>query len=464
MKVYPLDWRYSASIVGLVLYLKFHNKNYTLEKEYLEFDEEDITEKEYLEFVEEHFSDYMYHKEILKNLDTSDEKSIKKVNELMQKNTSLKKVFGKTKYDGKNVEELKKIIAENRFELIKGTYINGQRLYSKFCNSGQFFKSKGKCCRLKGYYIDMGKKSKGNSYRFDTKTYVYQDEQIFDFIPIAFSQESDSFFINANFDLKKLVAVNEFQILEARRVKIEREGKGLNLLEKYNFIKGKIEYDVEIIVNSIERDRYETVYLRKISIGLLKCLSENRQKILGKTIAIDTGSMLSKFLSSGNLGEIYKIDKSIGYLYLDRIIMDSILNLIYLDSIINFFLKLGNRRVIVANLIYLNDLIYSYYSKEKEDLEMRKEKYKIAAEDAEEIKKSFLKNGKMNKLRVYEQRLVTAISLDDSDKVKDIMLHLSSYSQKAIRILVPLCEDFERNKNLAYIFINTLGEKKEDKE
>ena len=95
---------------------------------------------------------------------------------------------------------------------------------------------------------------------------------------------------------------------------------------------------------------------------------------------------------------------------------------------------------------------------------MRKEKYKIAAEDAEEIKKSFLKNGKMNKLRVYEQRLVTAISLDDSDKVKDIMLHLSSYSQKAIRIFVPLCEDFERNKNLAYIFINTLGEKKEDKE
>lgn len=463
MKVYPLDWRYGAAIVGLVFYLKYFKKKYILEEDYLEFDEKDITEEDYLEFAEEHFSDYMYHREILNILDNFegniDVKNIKKINDLIQKNSILKKVFEKIKYDGNNTEELKKIIKKNRLEIIKKTYITGKRLYSRFCQESQFFKSKGKCCRIKGYYIDIKRKLKSVSYRFDSKTFVFQDEQIFDFIPFAFSQERDSFFINANLDLKTLVMVNEFQILEAKKAKKKREGKSLNLLEKYNFIKGKIEYDVEVIVNSLEKAEYfETVYLRKISIWLLKCLSEKTQDILGKVYKIESSYLLNnKFIGTGNLGEVYKD----GYLYLDRIVVDSILNLIYLDDIINFLLKIGNKNTIVNNLIYLNELIYSYYFKEREEFELRREKHKIAQEDAQEIKKSFLQNGKTNKLRVYEQRLVTAISLGDGDKVKDLMLHLSSYTQKPIRVLIPLCEDFEKNKNLAYIFINTLGEKKE---
>ncbi|MGL4934959.1 MAG: hypothetical protein ACRC51_05745, partial [Cetobacterium sp.] len=55
--------------------------------------------------------------------------------------------------------------------------------------------------------------------------------------------------------------------------------------------------------------------------------------------------------------------------------------------------------------------------------------------------------------------LVTAISLKDYDRVKEVLLHLSSTAQLPIRALIPLCYDFEANKNLAYIFINCLGDK-----
>lgn len=84
--------------------------------------------------------------------------------------------------------------------------------------------------------------------------------------------------------------------------------------------------------------------------------------------------------------------------------------------------------------------------------------HKQAEEDAREIKKK-LAGKSSNKLRAYEQKLITAISVKDYDRVKEILLHLSSYTQTQIRVLVPLFEDFEQNKNLAYSFINALGEK-----
>lgn len=54
------DWIHSASIVGLIQYLKFHNKNFEIKEmeiagifdEFLIFDRQAITEKEYLQFVE----------------------------------------------------------------------------------------------------------------------------------------------------------------------------------------------------------------------------------------------------------------------------------------------------------------------------------------------------------------------------------------------------------------------------
>ena len=67
---------------------------------------------------------------------------------------------------------------------------------------------------------------------------------------------------------------------------------------------------------------------------------------------------------------------------------------------------------------------------------------------------------KKNKIRSYEQRLISSISLRDYEKVKEVLLHLSAYTQVRMDFLMDIFDDFEENKNLVYTFINTLGEKK----
>ena len=86
------------------------------------------------------------------------------------------------------------------------------------------------------------------------------------------------------------------------------------------------------------------------------------------------------------------------------------------------------------------------------------EKQKRTYEAAMEVRASL--NGKENKIRAYEQKLISAIVLKDYDKVQETLLHLSAFTQVKMDFLIDLFEDFEKNKNLAYTFINTLGEKK----
>lgn len=85
-------------------------------------------------------------------------------------------------------------------------------------------------------------------------------------------------------------------------------------------------------------------------------------------------------------------------------------------------------------------------------------KQKKAYASALEVQKALI--SKKNKIRSYEQRLISSISLRDYDKVKEILLHLSAYTQVKMDFLIDVFEDFEENKNLVYTFINTLGEKK----
>ncbi|MGL5613857.1 hypothetical protein, partial [Cetobacterium sp.] len=141
------------------------------------------------------------------------------------------------------------------------------------------------------------------------------------------------------------------------------------------------------------------------------------------------------------------------YLPIEKIVTESILNLTYLDNIIEFLLKNKEKKYLTSHLITINTLIY----KGEKDMYYQ---YKQAQEDATKIRNKL----QDNKLRTYEQKLITAISLKDYNKVKEILLHLSSVAQLPIRALIPLCLDFEKNKNLAYIFINSLGNKEEHSE
>ena len=197
------DWRYSAAIVGLSAFLDFfeYEIEYELSDDYLKFNEADITEERYLEFAEDFFKDQFKHKDLERYmyLDEWTEEQMKEINELLRGNSIMKKVFGKIKFDGTNQEEIQKLIQENRKELIRETFRNKSNLYKNFANTGQLFKEPGTCCRLWGYYVDGGRKTKSLAYNFDVNTFVSQDDKLFDFIPFAFWGYREVFFVNASY-------------------------------------------------------------------------------------------------------------------------------------------------------------------------------------------------------------------------------------------------------------------------
>ena len=433
IRLEPLDWRYSSAIVGISRYLEYYSCNFSLTEDYIEFNDNDIEEDRYLKFAENYFKEAMHHIVVLENIsiiyedEAREIEKIKLINKKLGAATILKELFSKIKYDGKNLKEIIEIIEENRIDIIKKIYTNGESLYSNFCNSKLLFSASGKVCRLKGFYMDMGKKSKGISYNLDSKTYVYNDNKYFDFIPFGFSKDRESFFINCNVDVKKLIAINNVDFNSEERNTLRSE-----LLLNLGTANSRIEFDVEVIVKNRKIDYFETLFIRKEAIDILKKITKETKKILKYPCNV---KKITSFSSSE-------------YLPIEKIVTDSILNLNYLDDLIEFLLKIKDKKYLVNHLITINSLIY----KGAKDMYHQ---YKQAQEDATKIKNKL----QDNKLRTYEQKLITAISLKDYDKVKEVLLHLSSSAQLPIRALIPLCLDFEKNKNLAYIFINCLGDK-----
>ena len=72
IRIEPSEWRYSASIVGIINYFEFHKIEFFMNEEYIEFDKSLLEKEKYLEFVENHFKVYMPHlgiEDILKSND-----------------------------------------------------------------------------------------------------------------------------------------------------------------------------------------------------------------------------------------------------------------------------------------------------------------------------------------------------------------------------------------------------------
>ncbi len=94
----PLDWRYSAAIVGLEKYLTWlgdEASDWELKEDKLEYDGSYIQKSKFAKFVEYSFPDDMHHlqiEELLQTPDLSDDQ-ISLVNSKMKGNTILKKSF-----------------------------------------------------------------------------------------------------------------------------------------------------------------------------------------------------------------------------------------------------------------------------------------------------------------------------------------------------------------------------------
>lgn len=441
----PFDWRYSAAIVGLRKYLEWlgvdEEPNLIITEDTLEYNKKYLDKEDFLKFAEYYFKDDMHHIEIENKLKEKNptEDQINIVNEKMKANTILKNKFKKIKFDGHNQDEIQNIIDQNREEIICETFRNKNNLYKNYCNPNQLFKDKQECCRLNGYYIDMPKKGKSISYAFDKSYYVGNDIPEFDFIPFAFSGCREKFFINDNVDLNRLQKTNNQWTRTVKSQMEEAKQKNERVNTKRIFIdclieaKDFLQSDIEIIVKKPERAYFETLYLRKESLEILKNMK----------------SYYKAFCFSIKISDDYWIN-------ILNEVFDAVVNFTLLDDLINKLLKdsrEGGNSYVISKLLKVNVEI-------KKGDEKMKNTMKAAFACAKQIVDK--KDGNKprvsdTKLKSYCTKLINAIILDDYDQFQKILINLSNYAEVPCGFAYDLFEDFEGNKEIAYTFVNSLN-------
>lgn len=440
-----LNWQYSASIVGLIKYLEFFDIPYEITNDKIYYNNYEITLERYLEFVEDYFREDMHHKVVENELKTKSEftdDEIKFINEKLKANTVMKKYFSKIKFDGTNNDSILSIIDENRLELIKETYRLKSNLYANFANPNLFFSDEKNISRLNGFYVDGPKKGKALSYNFDTSRFVGKDDMLFDFIPFAFTIGRDVLFVNDNSDIKELVRTQE-KLLD--NVKNAYEGDNSKKNIRRAFFKAIIEasdfidFDVEVIHKNREDSFFETLFVRKQSIEILKKMGSNDYKC---------------FCFVYKMGENY-------YLDIQKEVVDAILNMTNVTELIKILLCDDNSNEgynycsIINKLINVNVLI-----SRRDDLMTSVEKAKKAAWAI--TKKFSLKEE--NKLKSYKTKLSSALMFKDYTRFYDILINLGIYKDESFNFAYDLFENFEENKSVAYAFVNGLGNRYEKNE
>ncbi|MGN1318313.1 MAG: type I CRISPR-associated protein Cas8a1/Csx8 [Lachnospirales bacterium] len=427
------DWRYSAAIVGLKKYLDFFNLDYETDYDFIYYNEADITEDRFLEFAERYFKGDMHHiavENFIKSNSDFDDDKIKEINGRLTGNTVMKKYFSKNKFNGKNGEDILKLIEENRWEIVKETFRNKSNFYAGFNNTNSLFQDKKDCSRVLGYYVDMPKKGKALSYNFDTSKFISTDDKIFDFIPFAFTIGRNSVFINDNSSIESLVSTSaqlegfiDDRDVNVRQKMFEAIAEGSDL----------IDFDVEVIFKNRNNDYFETMFLRKKSIDIIRKIKD----------------YYKCFYRFYKVNDNYFIDVS------ERVIM-AIVNLTNVNDLINIFLNEDNPRLdgyknsfIINKLIELNILI-------KGDEKMANDVF-FAQRCAKEISKN--KYIDKNKVKSYRTKLTSALIFKDYSRFCQILMQLANVTEADLDFAYKLFENFEENENIAYAFINGLGDK-----
>ena len=450
------DWRFSAAALGLLEYLDFCDSRYgkldykilsamekseELPKEAIKgldgilYHSSDITEERYLNFAEYWFRSEMTHCKIMDILDgdSLSDDDIKKVNDMVKSKKVLQNLFGKVKFDGKNSDEYIGIIQKNRYHIIKEIYRYSPMMYRGFNNTNLLLTQENPHCRLQGYNVDEGRKSKYVGYAFDKDTFVGNDCIEFDFIPFAFSDTRESYFINNNFDLKTLRQTNK-KLIESINESEEKNFRTKLYLALKNS-SDYIRYDVEIIIKPRDVEQYQTLFVRA---DRLKALQE---------------------LQSDNLKFNYKIADDY-YFNLENEVYDKCLNNEMLDSCIEFMLKLGTENTQQGKAARIqNAKIIDINEKWKGELRMsdnEKLNIKSARATGYSVSEWFMDNDGENKLKSYKQKLISSIVAHDYDRMNEILLNLSSYTGKELTFAYQLFENPENNIGLAYAFANAL--------
>ncbi len=443
----PTDWRFAAAVVGLCKYFDYFGIDYKVlcdveEKpdNYIHgfdgiiYKSEDITEEKYLEFAENYFEKYMTHKNILNILESQEfsEEQIKLVNDLVKSKTVLKGLLGKTKFDGTNKDIFISTIEENRAEIIKNIFKNGNNLYKNYCNERLIFTEDNSTCRLRGYNVDKDRKTSNLGFCFSKESFESNDILEFDFIPFAFSNSDmrETYFVNNNFSVKSLTQTNYAFSNQLSSTENKYDKNKLMLVLQNS--KDYISYDVEIISKSQDKAYYETFFVR---LERLKKLRE---------------------LSGKSLNFVKKINDDYWF-NLEKEVYMRCLNNVLLDDVILMMLK-----------FYFDDNAGKGYIKSRTDMLIDINVSLKGNEIMDEIKSAkscgFLTSKKLiemkssNKINSYKQKIISALCAHDYDRAKEIILSLSAYVGMEFSFFYTFLENAEENKDLAFAFASALIE------
>lgn len=447
----PTDWRFAAAVVGLCKYFDYFGIDYKVlcdveEKpdNYIHgfdgiiYKSEDITEEKYLEFAENYFEKYMTHKNILNILKSQEfsEEQIKLVNDLVKSKTVLKGLLGKTKFDGTNKDIFISTIEENRAEIIKNIFKNGNNLYKNYCNERLIFTEDNSTCRLRGYNVDKDRKTSNLGFCFSKESFESNDILEFDFIPFAFSNSDmrETYFVNNNFSVKFLTQTNYAFSNQLSNTENKYDKNKLMLVLQNS--KDYISYDVEIISKSQDKAYYETFFVRLERLKKLRELS-------GKSL---------NFVKKINDDYWFNLEKEVYMRCLNNVFLDDVilmmLKFYFDDNAVKGYIKSRTDMLIDINVSW----------KGNEIMDEIKNQIGLAKKCGHLVSKRLIEMKSSNKIISYKYKLSSALNTHDYDRVKDILLRLSAEVSMEFPFFYAFLENAEKYKDIVFAFANSLNE------
>lgn len=443
----PTDWRAAAAVVGLCKYFDHFRIDYKIlynvdekPENYIHgfdgiiYKSDSITEEKYLDFVESYFEKYMTHSTILSILgnDEFSDEQIKMVNDLVKSKTVLKGLLGKTKFDGTNKAVFISTIEENREEIIKTIFKNGNNLYKNYCNERLIFTDDNSTCRLRGYNVDKDRKTSILGFCFSKESFDANDILEFDFIPFAFSNPDmrETYFVNNNFSVETLVNTN--RAFSEQLSNTEGKGDKNKLLLVLQNSKDYISYDVEIISKSQDDAFYPTLFVRLERLKKLRELS-GKSLYLVKKINDDYWFNLEK--------EVYM--RCLNNVLLDDVIL-RMLKFYFDDNSNKGYIKSRTDLLIDINISWKGNTIM-------DEINSARICGFKASQELIRLKSS-------NKINSYKQKIISALCAHDYDRAKEVILSLSAYVGMEFSFFYKFLENAEENKDIAFAFASALTE------
>ena len=368
---------------------------------------------------------------ILGNDEFSDEQ-IKMVNDLVKSKTVLKGLLGKTKFDGTNKAVFISTIEENREEIIKTIFKNGNNLYKNYCNERLIFTDDNSTCRLRGYNVDKDRKTSILGFCFSKESFDANDILEFDFIPFAFSNPDmrETYFVNNNFSVETLVNTN--RAFSEQLSNTKGKGDKNKLLLVLQNSKDYISYDVEIISKSQDDAFYSTLFVRLERLKKLRELS-GKSLYLVKKINDDYWFNLEK--------EVYM--RCLNNVLLDDVIL-RMLKFYFDDNSNKGYIKSRTDLLIDINISWKGNTIM-------DEINSARICGFKASQELIRLKSS-------NKINSYKQKIISALCAHDYDRAKEVILSLSAYVGMEFSFFYKFLENAEENKAIAFAFASALTE------